>query len=219
MELNRLKRMAQPHCWEDCSEHKEDDYEFETTSLDEISVPPSELKLEHMLENKLMLDAVDMGTLPGADFKAWNELRRSTGGGGDFIIGEAISPRSSVLGLSMTRTDSQRSLLSLHDHMNTPARGGRGSVLGLSASMEKFDELSYHVPFSPRLDRRSSNLSQMISTLKKSPSMDLTRGIAREDPNGNSPPPPPPKSELTTNLLGPRRHSNLAVMRVIAESV
>jgi len=198
--------------WPDMEEKEEDD--ALTFGEDEI-VAPSELRLEQMLCSKLTLDAVDMGNLPNADYSVWASGQ--------------LHKTASEHSLLEERKPSNLSLKTLNRE-NTPSPQNRVpriqslQRLRTSVSMDRLDEadasLSPHLTLSPRgsLPRRSSNLSQVLTTLKKSPSMDFVKTVSRDE-HAMSPPPPPPNSDAALHSLGPRRQSNLAVMRLIAESM
>jgi len=196
------------------SEQKEDD-DFSVVS-DEESLTPSEAKIEQILETRLAFDATDMGRVPGLDYEPWvtSTLRRNT---------------------SFERFDEERKLSNLAQqrifgrtgeeglmHLSPSATRGRSSFQRLrsSQSMERIDETSLGSPKSQaELSRKSSNLSkQLAASIKKSSSVECFKTMARDD-HASSPPPPPPGSEGAAHTLGPRRHSNLALMRLIAESM
>lgn len=193
--------------WPDLEQKEEDD---DATFMDEdLIIAPSEAKVEQMLSTKLTLDAVDMGTLPNADYKAWakSNLRRTTS---EYSLEERRSSNLSLRGLN--RDDASASPKGMVARIPSLQR------IRTSASMERLDEAGS--VSSPRSDmqRRSSNLSQVLSTLKKSPSMEFYKTVSRDE-HTSSPAPPPPFSEAAVHTLGPRRQSNLAVMRLIAESM
>ena len=192
--------------WPDLEQKEEDD---EASFLDEdLIIAPSEAKVEQMLSTKLTLDAVDMGTLPNADYKAWakSNLRRTAS---EYSLEERRSSNLSLRGLNRDETASPKGMV---------ARISSLQRIRTSASMERLDEAgSVSTPRSD-IQRRSSNLSQVLTTLKKSPSMEFYKTVSRDEYT-NSPPPPPPFSEAATHTLGPRRQSNLAVMRLIAENM
>ena len=183
-------------------EQKEEDF---LPFSDEELVSPSEQKVEQMLESKLAMDAIDMGTLPNADYHAWASGR--------------IHKSSSEYSFEERRLSNLSARAASRDETPSPQTRGIGRIPSLqrlrtSASMDKLDEMGLLSPRQGDPHRRSSNLSQVLSSLKKSPSMDFARVGSREET-----PPPPCLVESAGHTLGPRRQSNLAVMRLIAENL
>jgi hypothetical protein len=212
--------------WPVDSEEKEDDSELpirDAFSDDEV-LTHSEAKVEHMLASKLTLDAVDMGALPrGMDYEAWTHVNSTsktyhTSSGGDRSTEEEKRPSNlSAIGKPIFLDEVAFS----HSPSPPSARTRRTSALGMhrlrtSPSSERLDEMSS--VYSPRTEysRRSSNLSQVI--MKKSPSVECLKSLGRDD-HAHSPPPPPPSTDHVNHSLGPRRSSNLTVMRLIAETI
>jgi len=189
-------------CWTDVVQEQKEEDDVMPFS-DEDIVSPSEAKVEQMLCSKLAMDAIDMGTLPNADYNAWasGRLHKSAS---EYSLEER---RYSNLSTRASREDTP-----------SPQNRAMGRIPSLhrlrtSASMDKLDEMGLLSPRQGDQLRRSSNLSQVLSSLKKSPSMDFSR-VGREET-----PPPPCMMEGPGHTLGPRRQSNVAVMRLIAENL
>jgi len=206
-------------CWTD-REEKEDEDAGEFS--DEDVLTPSEAKVEQMLCAKLALDATDMGTVPGRDFSAWTNAKLYRTSSSDRSDNEEMRLPNLSLHGALAKNPELSPTATQHS-ASPPSRGRRLSNLGVhrlrsSPSTERLDEnSSVYSPRSGEYTRRSSNLSQVLVSMKKSPSSESFKCMGRDD-QANSSPPPPPSSEAATHSLGPRRQSNLTVMRLIAES-
>jgi len=211
-------KMNRSPLWVVDSEQKEEEEESSIYSDDDL-LTPSEARVEQMLYTKLAYDTADMGKLPGIDFdgqhhtefrrisssERFDDERRLSNLAQQRVFGKVAEDSVSAPGIGSPQTRSLRN---------------GGLRLRTSQSMEKLDDLvSISAPRTAELLRRSTNLSQkLITSLKKSPSIENFKAFHRED-NSMSPPPPPPGSDAATHTLGPRRSSNLTVMRLIAETI
>ena len=203
----------QQGAWIDYEE--KDEEEVHSVFTDEDLISPSEAKAEQVLAAKLALDATDMGTLPGA-LSQPGFFRTASFERFDSIEERRLSSLSQRHSGSFVKASPASETGS-----TPPTRNPRPSSLGMqrlraSPSSDRLEELS--TVSSPReYVRRSSNLSQMLATLKKSPSVECVKSLAR-DQNTSSPPPPPPCVDGMSNMGG-RKHSNLAVVRLLADTI
>lgn len=165
-------------------EEKDEDDTFEMLS-DSSFLSPSEARAEHVLSTKLALDATDMGALHGIDFEEYRNSR-------EFLPLDKLvfeETRAS----SLSPSDLKLRLRPSHC-VDKPDDGGTCSPRGSELSI-----------------RRSSNLSQLVSSCMKKP---CSNEVCSKD---STTPTPPNVNEPFQ--LGPKRQSNLAVMRLIAETL